>query len=179
MNEIELKFRVESFVEIKNKLVDLGCNKEKEVHQKDSVYVRDLMDTSNEEGKIFIRIREENDIVELTLKKSSKDYYSSKEIEFEVSNYDYANDFLETLNLKRWVEVDKTRVQFSFKDFNICLDEVKQLGGFIEIEKLVKNNNEEARVKQEILDLASELNIDINSIVTKHYDTMISELNNK
>lgn len=179
MQEIEIKFRVKNLADLKRKLENKGCQLSKELHQKDTVFVSDLSDTVSSEGKIFTRIRSVNGINELNLKRQSKELMSSKEIEFEVSDYDKAYDFLSTLGLKKWVTVEKTRVTGTYGVFNICIDTVKHLGDFIEIEIVTEDENNIAMYEERILEVAKELSIDQNDRVNSHYDTMLNELNIK
>jgi len=176
MNEIELKFRTNELSKIQSKLVDLGCTLSEELNQKDTVFVTSLDKTANEEGNMFVRIREENSKVEITLKKQSSKIMQSKEIEFIVSDYDKAYDFLETLGLIKWVTVEKKRITTKYKGFNICMDEVKRLGQFIEIEIITTENDKTDYYKKEILKISEELGIDSSNIVNDFYDSMIRRL---
>lgn len=177
MQEIEIKFKVDDIDSIKNKLLKLGCVFSSDLIQKDTIFIPDLNDIATGEGKIFIRIRKVNDKNELTLKRQSNSTSQSKEIEFEISNFDSAYDFLETLGLKEWVTVEKKRVTTKYKDFNICIDSVKRLGDFIEIEIITPEDNKVSYYEEEILKIAKEFQIDINNRINNHYDTMINELN--
>lgn len=176
MREIELKFKVENLEDVKRKLINSECEMSEELHQKDTIFVSDLNDTKSEEGKIFIRIRKENEKIELNLKKQGKERIESKEIEFNVDSFEKTNDFLETLGLKQWVTVEKTRVTTKYKEFNICIDVVKELGNFVEIELLTDDNLDIEICKNKLLEIAKELNINTENIVKKHYDTMMNEL---
>ena len=179
MQEIELKFQVDNLEKIKQHLLNLDCEFSKDIIQKDVIYVPDINDTSNAEGKIFIRIRSVNDKSELTLKQQSKKIMQSKEIEFEVSDFNSASDFLETIGLTKWVTVEKKRITTKYKDFNICIDDVKRLGQFIEIEVLTNEEHQTDYYETKIIELAKELGININKRVNNFYDTMISELDKK
>lgn len=176
MQEIEIKFKVEDIDSLKEKLINEGCKLSEKLHQKDTVFVSNLEDTTSSEGKMFIRIRSVNGKNELNLKKQSKDIINSKEIEFDVSDYDKTYDFLDTLGLKKWVTVEKTRVTSSYEEFNICIDTVKYLGDFIEIEIVTEDGNDIHIYEEKILDVAKKLGIDIKNRVNSHYDTMLNEL---
>ena len=64
-----------------------------------------------------------------------------------------------------------------YKDFNICIDEVKRLGDFIEIEILTDEGNEIEKYERKILEIARELEINEKDRVRNFYDSMIAELN--
>jgi adenylate cyclase class 2 len=179
VQEIEIKFRVENLEDIKSKLLSLGCFFSEELNQKDTIFVPNLKDTSTSEGKMFIRIRSVNGKVELTLKRQSSILMQSKEVEFEASDFDSAYDFLDTLGLEEWVTVEKKRITTKYKNFNICIDEVKKLGNFIEIEIVTEEKEKTKYYEEEIIMLAKELGINTEARVNSHYDTMIDELNQR
>ncbi len=176
MQEIEIKFKINNLDNLKNKLIESGSVLSEELYQKDTVFVPTLKDTSNGEGKMFIRIRKENDKTELTLKKQSSKIMQSKEIEFEVSNYESAKDFLLTLGLEEWVTVEKRRVKTKYKGFNICMDIVTRLGVFVEVEIITEEENKTDYYENKILEVCHELGIDTKERINSFYDTMISEL---
>lgn len=177
MQEIEIKFKVDCLENIVKDLAQKGCSFSAELHQKDTIFVSDLNDVSNEEGKIFTRIRLQNETVFMTLKKQSKKIMQSKEIEFTVGSFEGAYDFLQTLGLKEWVTVEKVRITTIYKGYNICIDSVHRLGDFIEIEIITEEENRTEYYEQQILSLASELGIDQTQRINSYYDTMIHELN--
>lgn len=176
MQEIEIKFKVEDIDGLKEKLASYGSKLSEELHQKDTVFVNNLEDTTSSEGKMFVRIRSVNGKNELNLKKQSKDIINSKEIEFEVSDYNGAYDFLDTLGLKEWVIVEKIRVTGKYEEFNVCIDTVKHLGSFIEIEFVTEDDKNINGYEEKILEVAKKLGIDIKNRVNSHYDTMLNEL---
>ncbi len=178
MREIELKFKVNNLNEIIKKLEEKNCKISEKLVQYDTIYVENLDNVESTEGSIWLRVRKENDKIELNYKKQSKKLMESEEIEFAVSSYEKANLFLKSLGYKPWVEVNKTRRHTKYQDCNICIDEVEKLGSFIELELLINENNNVDYEKQ-LLAIAKELNIDTTSRVNSHYDTMIYELENK
>lgn len=177
MREIELKFKVDSFDSIIDKLIGNGSKISDELNQSDTIYVSDLSDTESKEGSLWLRVRKVNDTIEMNLKKQSKEKMESEEIEFEVSDYDLANKFLLTLGYKPWVQVNKKRKYSKYEDVNICMDEVERLGCFIELELLIPEDND-IDYESELLGVAKTLGINPENRINSHYDTMISELDN-
>lgn len=177
MQEIEIKFRVENLDNVKEKLNNLGCIFSKELNQKDTIFLPDLNNTESKEGSLFVRIRDVNGKVELNLKKQSAISFQAKEIEFGANDFDSAYDFLDTLGLKEWVTVEKKRTTTIYNKFNICIDSVKRLGNFVEIELLTNEENKSKQFEKEILGLANKLGINTQNRINSFYDTMIYELN--
>lgn len=176
MREIELKFRVKNEEELIDKLKSLKCKIENVFEQSDTIYVCDLNNIESVENSIWLRVRKENNHVELNLKKQSSKIQESQEIEFKVESYEKAIEFLEALGYKKWVVVNKKRRYIKYLNYNLCLDEVERLGTFIEIEILVEENDKKDYVEQ-LISVAEELGLDKKDIINSHYDTMISKLN--
>ena len=177
MREIELKFKVDNLDALINKLKEEQCEISTVKMQNDTIYVQNLDDIESKEGSVWLRVRKENDKIELNYKKQSKKKMESEEIEFEVSSYELANQFLKALGYLPWVEVNKKRRYSKYKEYNICIDEVERLGSFIELEILVDKDNKED-YELALLEVAKKLGINPDKRINSHYDTMISELNN-
>ena len=177
MREIELKFKVDNLDALINKLKEEQCEISTVKMQNDTIYVQDLNDTESKEGSVWLRVRKENNKIELNYKKQSKKKMESEEIEFEVSSYELANQFLKALGYLPWVEVNKKRRYSNYKEYNICIDEVEKLGSFVELEILVDKDNKED-YELALLEVAKKLGINPDKRINSHYDTMISELNN-
>lgn len=176
MNEVEIKFRIDNIEQLKENLKYNKCIFSEQLKQKDIIFLPNINDTDSGEGKIFVRIREVNGIVEINLKKQSNIGFMSKEIEFEVNDFFKAQDFLETLGLTEWVTVEKKRVTTKYNGFNICIDEVKKLGSFVEIEIITEEDNI-LQYEEKIINVATKLGIDTNNRINDYYDSMIDKLN--
>ena len=175
MREIECKFQIQDKKELLNRLKEKGCSLEKEITQKDTIFVQDIKDTESKPNSIWLRVRKTNNTIELNYKKQSKKKSESKEIEFQVNDYDKAIEFLIALGFQKWVEVQKKRITTTYQNFNICIDEVERLGAFVEIEILV-SENDNIDYEPIIMSVAKELQIDTKKRINSHYDTMIAEV---
>lgn len=175
MREIECKFQIQDKKELLNRLKEKGCSLEKEITQKDTIFVQDIKDTESKPNSIWLRVRKTNNTIELNYKKQSKKKSESKEIEFQVNDYDKAIEFLIALGFQKWVEVQKKRITTTYQNFNICIDEVERLGAFVEIEMLA-SENDSIDYEPIIMSVAKELQIDTKKRINSHYDTMIAEV---
>lgn len=175
MREIELKFKVDDMNDLLAKLRDMDCEVSEILSQNDTIYVSDLNHVESVEGSIWLRVRKENEKVELNLKKQSAKIQESKEIEFEVSSYEKANQLLETLGYQKWVVVNKKRRYSHYLNYNLCIDEVERLGSFLEIELLVDEEDKKDYIS-DLLEIAKTFELTEDNIVNSHYDTMISQL---
>lgn len=175
MREIELKFKVENIEKIISFFEKNNCQMSPITYQYDTIYVKDLDNVKSTEGSVWLRIRKNNEKIELNYKKQSAKKIESEEIEFEVNSYEKANSFLKALGFKEWVQVNKKRQYSKYKDYNICIDDVEKLGTFVEIELLINEQND-INYEEQLLNIAKEMGINTNNIINSHYDTMISEL---
>ena len=88
---------------------------------------------------------------------------------------------IEILKLLKWKEtvlVDKKRIKASFKDMEIVLDNVKNLGEFIEVEKIVTHEDVEYRksIQIELFAFLNTLGVsETDHIVNGKYDIMLYE----
>ena len=175
MREIELKFKIKDKDELLNRLDSLDCKIGELIEQKDTIYVNDLNNIESLEGSVWLRVRKEQDNIELNYKKQSSKKQESKEIEFGLDSYEKAKHFLEELGYKKWVEVNKKRRYSKYLKYNLCIDEVEGLGFFIEIELLVDEKDKNDYI-DELMSVAKVLELDKQDIINSHYDTMIYEL---
>lgn len=175
MREIELKFKVDNIDEIISFLNTNNCEISQPIYQNDTIYVQNLNNVESKEGSVYLRVRKTNQKVELNYKRQSAKKMESEEIEFEVSSYQMANEFLKAIGFKEWVQVNKVRKYSKYQEYNICIDEVERLGTFVEIELLVNEQND-IDYESKLLEIAKEMKIDTNNRINSHYDTMISEL---
>lgn len=175
MREIELKFKVDNLEEIITFLKDNNCSVSEINYQNDTIYVQSLDHVESTEGSIWLRVRKNNERVELNYKKQSVKKMESEEIEFGVDSYEKANDFLKALGYKEWVQVNKKRRFTKYKEYNICIDEVERLGSFVEIEVLA-DKNDSRDYEEALVNVAKEIGINPENRINSHYDTMISEL---
>ena len=174
MNEIELKFKIDDYSKIYQKLLQMGCIFEKNIEQKDTVFFS--KDNKNYDIKfqtIVIRTRIiNNTIKQVTLKKRASDVCACKEIEFSVENSEKIDEFLCSLGFAKTIEFTKKRIQTTFEEFNICFDEIDELGNYIEIEIITKDNDIQL-YKNKILDFAKYIGIDTNDIESRYYPQII------
>jgi len=92
----------------------------------------------------------------LTYKGKKIDKETKTREEIETSCDEKIFDVLEKLNFKKVASVEKRRKYYKYKNFEICVDNVKGLGNFVEIESHDLNNKEEIFNLLEIFDIKRE-----------------------
>lgn len=145
MYEVEVKSHLRDRKSVIKKLKDLGCKFGEELHQIDHIFIEDGTSFPPPLGTPVLRVRKQGDIYFFTLKISQGNRTDSIEREMQITE---GKKMIEILKLIKWKEtilVDKRRIKTNFRGMEIVLDDVKGLGEFIEVEKIVRNKNQEDR----------------------------------
>lgn len=137
--EVEIKVKIDNFDTIKKTLLRVG-KLSKSVRQIDEYYVpchRDFFShkpypiewlriRTNPDGSIFEYDKSLN-------KKDGSQYYA-EEYETKISQPDELRKILKFLDFRKITTIDKHREYWNCGNFEVCLDGVKGLGLFIEVE---------------------------------------------
>lgn len=127
--ELEKKFKITSPDKAKQELAELGAQFVGETHDVDT-YFKVPQDKPN---TLYLRIRTRGNKSTLAFHEVVDDL-ETKEWETEVANGQTTQDIIGKLGFEIDVTVDKTRQKYSFDNSEILLDNIADLGYFIEIE---------------------------------------------
>ncbi len=138
MQEIETKIIDINRNEVEEKLLALGAKKtfEGEI----SAIFLDFADGSLTDASRMMRLRKENDQAVLTYKVLSRGKYlkQSEELEVKVSDFRIMEQILESLGLRQWKGMRKTRTSYELDgvhfEFDKYLDEHDFIPEFLELE---------------------------------------------
>ncbi|MFH1500973.1 MAG: class IV adenylate cyclase [archaeon] len=137
--EVELKFPLLNYKELKEKLESTAKLEEKNDFQKDTYY--DLPHRSfliKRPISEWLRLRKSNRGFSLNYKKwhneSENEAVSCDEFETKVEDVVALKKLFKNLDFKELVVVEKIRSVWDYENTEIAIDEVKRLGNFIEIE---------------------------------------------
>ncbi len=170
--EIEVKAKAEDLNILKKKLEELGCVFTNPTEQKDTIFVNFDSDFATfMPGTNFLRIRETDNKILFTLKQPQSNELDCIEKEIEVSDRNQLKDMLELMGYHEAIQVHKIRTKTKYNDMEICLDEVKDLGMFIEVEKIVDGDGE--TVQNELLDFLESLGVSRENRIINGYDTLM------
>ena len=78
------------------------------------------------------------------------------------------------LGLTEVVRVVKKRRTTKYKEYEICVDEIENLGAFIEVERISGEEDAE-RIQQEMTDFLLSLGVSPEDKVSKGYDILMLE----
>ena len=173
MYEVELKARVDNFEFIKNKLEEMYDYKGK-IHKFDR-YMRRKGDKDIIDKVFRIRIENEGAVVGYKDKKRQRGVEINIENEFGVTDPDLFIQLMEKMGFEVYVEKEKKGFLFKDSDYSIELMNIRGLGNFVEIEKILQNpdNNEIAAAESGIRKILKEIGIKSEKIEPRYYIEML------
>lgn len=172
MREIEVKARVTNIGKLLDQAQRLGITFGDPIRQDDTTYETSLP-TTDPQWNIF-RIRKQNSTVILTMKyiasSRSRDHHERETV---INDAEQVADMLARVGYTEGIRICKDRRIAHYRDLEICLDEVDELGTFIEVEKLAEDNADVDAVQAELWDVLLQLGIKPSSRVHEGYDTLM------
>ena len=162
INEIEIKLNVndKEYNRILNIIRKNSINKSK-VNQTDTYYA---LNTNNE----WLRIRNEDGKYIFNYKKKIDNSHYEK-YDVLIDNFNNLNNILFALGVNKKGTINKNRESYIYKDkYEFSFDNVENIGLFIEIEVINKSSSFDKDFC-ELLNVMSELKIDLNMIERKKY----------
>ena len=159
-NDTETEIKIELSQKEYLNLKLLLKNKISDIFQIDTYY-------QTNKPNCYLRIRNIGNKNIITYKKSQKNYCN--ELEVEIDDAFNMDKILEALDFKQLAIIEKQRVTYNYLNkYEIALDNVKNLGYFIEIE-IKKYEFEQEEEYQKLLQLAKDLGLNLKNIAHKHY----------
>lgn len=161
MIEVELKYPVPSLESIRGEFLNLGAIKGQTIVQSDEYLNDPLRDFAKLD--LALRIRHSDDEVVLTFKGPNLDETAKirQETEIPLADQNAADQIKQVflgIGFRSLEKVVKRREQLDLnwqdRDINICLDEVNELGGFVELELVVDIESAVPEAKSTLLNLA-------------------------
>ena len=166
MKEIEILVSFDDTKEeILEKLSKFKFAGEKEIY--DTYYVDELRDNLKPEADLRMnetfRVRRTGDDCLITYKKNNfegKRWIYSDEYETTAKDYKMVEKIVEMLGLKAQVVVHNKRKVYKHNEYEIVLEEVEDLGLFIEVEIMISDDKEDViKVKEKIRQFINELGL--------------------
>lgn len=155
--EVELTFPLLNAKDLIQRLNKIAKSKQQNIFQKDIYFVpahRNFL--AKERVSEWLRIRETKDKITLNYKDWYPDGIHCKEFETKIEDVTALKKIFESLDFKEIVDVEKVRSVWTYKGVEIAIDEVKDLGLFIELE--VENDLDFEDAKKLLYDILKELN---------------------
>lgn len=179
MHEVEVKAHLRDKEAVLQALAARGCSFSAPMVEKDMLYAQ-LVETPEayHQNADFLRIREKGDgTVIFTVKHQNVDHggrADSMPIEHEttIGSKEEMEAIIRLLGYKEAVYVEKNRQKGKLGKWEICIDDVKDLGSFIEVEEMATAENIESVVAELKTFLAS-LGVASEDMFADRYDIAV------
>ncbi len=181
MREIEIKAKLKNKAQVVKKLKALGCVFSPSITQEDSVYTKNIGSLElYRNNEAYLRIRIKNVIETLfTLKKKGVNDLDAIEHEVTINSKEEMEQALFHMGYKKAMEINKTRTITHFDDCEICIDDVKGLGSFIEMEKLTNAKGDAKKIQDQLFAFFESIGIKKSDRVMSGYDILTLEKGKK
>ena len=168
MKEIEILVEVKDDIDtVKNKLKDfeyVGLN-----HTIDEYYYDPLRDDlkpdNNNQLANCLRLRAKNDNYYVTYKNDvfeGEKWLYSNEYETKIESIEMMKEVFERLGLKKFLEIDNNKEIYKTYKYEIALEDVKDLGIFLEVEYSTDEDVDVSKIKEEIQEFIDKLEINVS-----------------
>lgn len=176
MKEVEVKARLHDKEAVMTKLKALGCVFESPIVQNDIVYAQKVGSLkTHRTNDMFLRIRVKNNTkILFTLKKKGLNDLDSIEHEFEIGSKSEMENCLALMGYKEAVRVNKSRVITHYDGCEICIDDVENLGTFIEMEKITLDGDSK-KIQDELFGFLVGLGIKKEDRMFSGYDILLMQ----
>jgi predicted adenylyl cyclase CyaB len=175
--EIELKLPLKNGQYVADFLNKNGKFKY-ENYQDDSYYNpahRDFLENKDNVNE-WLRIRKDGDRALITYKdwQPHETRIKTHAIEYEtgIDSYDQLEKIFGALNLKKLIHVKKVRKSWNFKDTEISIDEVEELGSFIEVE-YKGNLSDVEQARKYLFKILEEIGAETGELETRGYPYLL------
>lgn len=171
--EVEIKYRAnQEFAS--DLLAKYQSSFSESVVQRDAVYLQGA--NSFQEfipGSPVVRVRTSGDSSSITLKRKLVETGDMVEIETAVASATVAGQILSSLGLTLVTDVEKTRRTALILGVEVCVDQVRGLGTFIELELLARDEKEAERSRTLLQELAEKLGLSDDWVEQRKYDELL------
>jgi len=187
MEEIEILVEVYDDFQIAFEKISsmTAFDKNSKVHDVYYFNINDKLLSPDSNNKIYnsLRVRKKDSLSFIAFK---KDYYQndkwlySDEHETKVDDFATANIIFKELGYEILIEIINNKHTFYHKDFEIVLEEVLNLGLFLEIEYIGKETGNVESIKEDIRGFMKKLNISISAELNSGKpELMLRKVNHK
>ncbi len=176
MSMIEVEIKIPgNLEEIRHNLKKLGAVYIKDEINSDIYFNHPNRDFANTDEALRLRRTHDQSILTYKGRKINDISKSREEINIEISNYDDMVILLEKLSFKKVLIVNKQRQYWEYRDTVITLDNVHNLGEFVELERDIESMNNLENEINEIKRIAEEIGLDPEKQIIKSYLELLLE----
>ena len=163
MIEVEVKAKINSFIEMEEKLESIGAQKSKNEFQEDIYFNSPVVDFAETDEALRIRTTKEDDNVNIFITykgpKIDKESKTRKEIEMGIEDSQKCSDIFEAIGFRKVRTVRKNRQYYNYENFEISLDDIEGLDPYMEIEIALEDGSDYSEAQTSIFELFEKLGI--------------------
>jgi len=169
--EIEARVKVENLELLRSKLKELGAQFGRKEKQSDVIFKpKGQEQVVQKAGSYILRIRKTDSKTIFTFKALTEVAGSWVEHELEISSAEEMEKIILALGFVNSLEVHKEREHAQLGELNLCLDRVKELGDYLEVEII----SEDVKLgKQKMIQFLNELGYSENEIIHNGYVALL------
>ncbi len=174
MLEVELKVRVSSLEPVRKLLLEKGAVCSGRIHEHDIYYNAPHRDFGQTDEAVRVRYTNNHAVVTYKGAKIKKfGLKAREELNTAVESGEVFETMLDRLGFTKTTEVNKWRENYKFSGSAISLDEVDELGTFVEIEIMAEDENTNAAVLIERI--AKEIGVSGEPILASYLELLLSK----
>ena len=179
--EIEIKIPIEDPERIMKSLMIRGFQKYQKVIEEDMYYNSEYHDVRKYDEAL--RIRKTRDLLtgktraQINFKGKKIDQISMSRREYEtgIEDPDCMEKILGAIGFTRVAGVKKTRNYLRREEMTACLDQVENLGDFLELEVIVRKENLREKCLVQMREILQELGLSMDNTVRTSYLSMLMD----
>lgn len=179
MIEVEIKIPVADKVLLEQKLQENGFVQGKRVKESDTYFNSEAYDLRKKDMALRIRSCEELDTKELksfiAYKGSKLDQVSMtrKELETGIENAEIDKELIMSLGFYALQPVVKIRQYYPLNEITACVDQVENLGDFLELEILVEKEQDREEALSILKDVLEKTGLNWDNVTRTSYLSML------
>jgi adenylate cyclase class 2 len=174
MLEIELKVRVPDLAPVRERLRELHAEQTDRTHEHDVYYNAPHRDFGSTDEAL--RVRYSDDLVIVTYKGAKVpgfDFKAREEINVRIEDGPGFENILDRLGFRKTAVVDKVREYYRYGEASVALDDVKDLGFFVEIE-LTGDETSQATASK-INAIARKIGVEGEAILSSYLEMLLAK----
>lgn len=180
--EVELKVKISGKEEIIDKLENINFTKSSLVVETDTYFTSSHHDFISLDEALRIRnvlnksTNETKSVITYKGAKLDNISMSRKELETEVKNSNIVKEILENIGFKSVPPLVKERQYLKSNNIIACVDTVKGLGDYLELEIIVENNSEKEKSLEVLENLLLKLGYSMKDTINTSYLSMLMNI---
>ena len=177
--EVEIKLKIRDKNRLIESLRDVGFQQGDLVSESDIYYTSRHHDFEKLDEALRIRsiqnlsTGEKSSVITFKGAKTDKRSMTRKELETEVGDPKIAREVLESIGFTPVPSVEKERHYFYMQNITACVDRVKNLGDYLELEKMVDVEEEKTEALQELEEVLQRLGYSMEDTTRTSYLSML------